>query len=465
MLKYFFTKIGDVYSGWDFSDHFKYPDYTIIIQGTKKAAYRKLKDKERTLKKIAKYGWVIKTDMIFGVLTEEQFQPDVRSRGQGDSWSGGYERKVMFLFGAGASANCVFDQKSPFYEDDLRPPIGPELFKDRFEIFYKKYKGVKQSLPFLQENDNPDVEELFEHEWKNINLDTNDSVLYRHINILYYLQEVLKEVSERVIDKYYSKNLYARLADKLQKKYAANIEMKGGQRRAKNYAFVSFNQDNILEHFLSEYFRKPINSIDDYVDVNESPFCMFKPHGSYNWGWKFPNTSVFNGDTPSWLFDNNINFHQIYYELLGNYLNMIDWPHSFGMESSINKYNLGKFTIDKSKLSIIDTNNLGNYFPALLLPYRDKDEFTMPLRHLHNMQSYFQHVETIIIIGWKGNEEVFNRQLLEHSQRIKKVVIADPDSDTVIKNLEPLLSKFNIEPVVYSDFEHFVNEGIDKELE
>ena len=144
---------------------------------------------------------------------------------------------------------------------------------------------------------------------------------------------------------------------------------------------------------------------------------------------------------------------------------MIDWTHSFGMESSINKNRLGKFTIDKSKLSIIDTNNLLDYFPALLLPYRDKDEFTMPLRHFINMQFYFQYVETLVIIGWKGNEEAFNRQLLQHAQRIKKVVIADPDANTVIKNLEPLLSKFNIKPVVYNNFEHFVNEGVDKELE
>ena len=464
MLKYFFTKIGDVYFGSEFND-LKYPGYTIIIQVSKKDVYKELKDKERTFEKIAEYGWIVKTDMIVGELTQEQFQPPRTNPSQGDSWFSGYERKMMFIFGAGASAHCVYDQKSQFYADDLRPPLGPELFEERFKNFYKNYKGVKQSLHFLQDSNNPDVEELFEHEWENINSDNNDNVLYRHINILYYLQELLKKVSEKVIDEYYSKNLYAKLADKLQKKYVKSIEINYGQKKAKNYAFVSFNQDNILEHFLSEYFKKPLNSMDDYVGINENPFCIFKPHGSFNWGWKFPDTSKFNGDTPSWLFDNNINFYQIYYELLGNYVNMIDWTHSFGMESSINKNRLGKFTIDKSKLSIIDTNNLLDYFPALLLPYRDKDEFTMPLRHFINMQFYFQYVETLVIIGWKGNEEAFNRQLLQHAQRIKKVVIADPDANTVIKNLEPLLSKFNIKPVVYNNFEHFVNEGVDKELE
>ncbi|MCW8912901.1 MAG: hypothetical protein OQK06_06205 [Flavobacteriales bacterium] len=464
MLIYVFTKLGDVYSGWDFSDHVNYPDYKIIIQGIKKREYRELKSEERTFEKIAEYGWIVKSDMIAGILEQGQV-PSPEFPGQGDSWSNGYERKIMFIFGAGASAYCIHDQDNSFYKDDLRPPLGPGLFEERFKNFYKKYKGVKQSLHFLQENANPNVEELFENEWKNINLDSNESVLYRHINILYYLQEVLKEASERVIDEYYVKNLYVKLADKLQKKYVKNVKIHYGQRHAKNYAFVSFNQDNILEHFLSEYFKIPIMSIDDYVNINENPFCVFKPHGSYNWGWKFSDTSQFNGDTPSWLFDNNKNFHQIYFELLGNHIDMIDWNSSYGMEKTINKHDLGKFTIDKSKMQIINTNNLGDYFPALLLPYRDKDEFTMPLRHFHNMQNYFQYVETLIIIGWKGNEEAFNRQLLKHAKRIKKIVIADPDSATVIKNLTPLLSKFNIEPVVYDNFEHFVNEGLDKELE
>ncbi len=463
MLKYVFTKIGDVYSGWDFSDHFKYPKHTIIIQGTKKREYRELSNEQKTIGKIKEYGWIIRDEMIVGEISDEQFQPPRTNPIQGDSWHNGFDRSTMFIFGAGASAHCVYDKDSPFYKDSLRPPLAPGLFDERFQNIYKKYRGVKQSLHFLQESDSPDVEQLFEQEWKNIITDSNEEVLSRHINIQYYLQELLKEVSNRVIDEYYSKNLYARMSDKIQKKYAKSVRIEYGQKRAKNFAFVSFNQDNLLEHFLAEYFGTPLNSIDDYVNI-ESPFCVFKPHGSYDWGWEFPDTSQFNGDTPSWLFDNNKNFHQVYYELLGSHLDMIDWTHTFGTESSINKHRIGKYTIDKSKVNIIDTNKLGDYFPALILPYRDKDEFTMPLRHFQNMQFYFQYIETLIIIGWKGNEEAFNRQLLQHARMIKKVVIADPDSATVIKNLEPILSKFNIEPVIYDNFEHFVNEGIDEEL-
>jgi len=463
-MQYFFTKFGDVYAGWEFSE-MKYPEYTIVIPGTKIQAYRELKPEEKTLEKISEYGWILGNEVIESILDINKFIPQETKHYDGDPWYGNFDQKILFVFGAGASAHCVFGKdKTEFYKDKLRPPLCPDLFDKRFKEFYVKYKGAMQSLYFLQD-DNPDVEAIFEREWKNISKENNQEVLSRHINIQYYLQEILKEISNRVIKEYFAKNLYAKLADKLQKIHSASKKTTYGNTTAnKKFAFVSFNQDNILEHFISEYFKKPIKTIDDYVNINERPFCIFKPHGSYNWGWKFPDTSKFNGNTTNWLFDNNINFYQLYYTLLGNHENMIDWTNTFGIESMINKHSFGKFTIDKSKLKIIDINKPNDYFPALLLPYRDKDEFTMPIRHFFNMLHYIINVETLIIIGWKGNEDAFNRLLIKNGNRIKKVIIADPNADVVEKNLEPILSKNNIKPIRYNDFEHFVVSGIDNEL-
>lgn len=422
MIKYFYTNFGHVYAGLEF-DGIDYPDHTIIIQKSKRNEYYKLKNNEKTFDKINEYGWALKKSVIAKVIDSDKFDPK-KSQTKSDSWYGDYDRKVMFVFGAGASAHCVYgNDKKEFYKDTLRPPLGPELFEKRFENYYKKYKGVKQSLHFLQDDLTPDVEELFEKEWEKIYKENNQEVLSRHINIQYYLHEVLKRVSNRVTEEYFAKNLYAKLSDKLQKLYTASIKTSYGRTKSRKFAFISFNQDTILEHFISEYFKIPINSIDDYVNINESPFCIFKPHGSYNWGWKFPDTSKFRDNTANWLFNNNINFFQLYYTLLGNHINMIDWG-TWGHEAQINSNNLGKFTIDKSQLKIIEKGKINDYFPALLLPYRDKDEFTMPLRHFRNMTSYFNYVEILIIIGWKGNEEAFNRQLLKQGNKIKKIIIA-----------------------------------------
>jgi hypothetical protein len=149
--------------------------------------------------------------------------------------------------------------------------------------------------------------------------------------------------------------------------------------------------------------------------------------------------------------------------LLGDPVSMIDWG-SWGYEASINKYDLGKNTIDRSQIKLIGNDDLNNYYPALLLPYRDKDEFTMPLRHFFNMQHYLQCVETLVIIGWKGNEDSFNSQLIQQTSQVKKVVIADPQPDVVKHNLKELFLRAHIETIVYKDFEDFVMNGVDKEL-
>jgi len=461
-MTYVYTKYGVVYAGALWNElHLR--DYTIIIQFSKIKDYRKLPHSEKTIEKISEYGWVVANEAVQRTINGENFDPQGNHQ-QSDTWYGDYDRKVMFVFGAGASANCVYGSDcEDFKSDVLRPPLGPSLFDKRFKNYYSRYKGVKQSLTFLQGN-NPDVEEMFEREWKNISKENNLAVMKRHINIQYYLQELLRDISQKVTEEYFTKNLYARLANQLQKIYAASVKNHYGNHSCKKFAFVSFNQDTILDAFLSEQFNQPLASLDDYVNINENAFCLFKPHGSWNWGWQFPDPSIFGSKTADWLFDNNKNFFNLYFELLGDPVNMIDWA-TWGLEASLSKHHLGRHTIDKSQLKIIGNDNLNNYYPALLLPYRDKDEFTMPLRHFNNMQFYFSHVETLILIGWKGNEDAFNRQLLTHAHKIRKVVIADPNDKIVADNLKELLSRPNIETVVYKNFEDFVENGIEKEIQ
>lgn len=461
MLKYYYTKFGEVFAGWEFSE-MQHKGYTIVIQGTKLRDYRELKHEEKTLEKISEYGWVLGNDSIVGVLNSDVFNPKSEHY-HGDWWKGEFERKHLFIFGAGASANCIYStDKKQFVKDDLRPPLGPDLFDARFKKYYSKYEGVKESLHFLQDETGSDVEALFEEEWKDIYKHNNQPVLSRHINIQYYLQELLRDISKNVNDNYV-KNLYSAFCLKLQKKHSASISNNHGNVVSyKKFAFVSFNQDTILDSALSTYFKKPINNMWDYINYNDSPFCLFKPHGSWNWGWKFPSIEKFKGNTPKFLYDNNINFFQLYFELLGNHVDMIDWS-TWGVEASINCHGLGKHTIDKSRLELVN-DNLHEYFPGLLLPYRDKDEFTMPLPHFMAMHSYINLVETIVIIGWKGNEDAFNRLLYSQAHSVKKVIIVDPAPEIVAKNLKPLLEHKKIKPIYYSTFEDFVLNGLDKEI-
>ena len=462
-LEYFFTKYGEVYAGLK-RDETNFLEHTIVIQRTKIKEYDDLNHNEKTLEKISEYGWILDNEVIVDTLDEAEFKPPLKSTCSYTGFNQDIEHKTMFIFGAGASANCVYgNDKIEFQKDDLRPPLGPALFEKRFKIYYNKYKGVRQSLTLLQSDENPDIEELFEREWKNIHKENNQVVLSRHISIFYYLQELLKKVSDRVIDEYDAKNLYAKFSNKLQKIYSASVKTTYGRTTSKNFAFVSFNQDTILETFISQQFKIPLNNLNVYIRVNESPCYIFKPHGSWNWGWRFPDTTQFNGNTSNWLFENNINLFQLYFKLLGNPTNMIDGS-TWGYETTLNKHHLGRYTIDKSQLQLIGEEDLNNFFPALLLPYRDKDEFTMPIQHFNYMTDYFNSVETLVVIGWKGNEEAFNRQLFQNANRIKKVIIADPNPDLVEKYLEPILSRQGITKIIYKNFEDFVENGIDNDI-
>jgi hypothetical protein len=119
---------------------------------------------------------------------------------------------------------------------------------------------------------------------------------------------------------------------------------------------------------------------------------------------------------------------------------MVDW-NSWGLELMLNRNRNGKLTIDKSKLAHFDENNIGDFFPAILLPYRDKDEFTMPPAHYYQLDQYFSYIENLFVIGWKGNEELFNRVLNMRATKISRVIIVDPNPKAVEENLKEILSK------------------------
>ncbi len=142
---------------------------------------------------------------------------------------------------------------------------------------------------------------------------------------------------------------------------------------------------------------------------------------------------------------------------------MVDWL-SYGLEMTHHEHGIGKYTIDKSKIQIQTNKHDTDYYPAILLPYKDKDEFTMPPRHYHSLKSCFGYVETLIVIGWKGNEALFNKLLVADANRIKKVVIVDPQPEAVEAQLNTLLSRPGVIKKNYATFEEFVLSGLENEL-
>jgi len=447
---YYFTHYGDVYSGLEF-DVSQFDNHTVLLQADKRNDFSKLSQNNITLEKIREYGYAVPNSSIAEVL-----KGDIHSRTKSVNLATGFpgdiERKDLFIFGAGASANCITSyQKDGFQADSLRPPLGNDLFANRFKPIYKKYEGVCRSIFDLQTK-GINVEEHLENEWGEITDNCNPTIMSNHINIQFYLQELLSKISTRVTDEYFECNLYAKFAQTLQRESSRN--------RKRHFGIVSFNQDTILDHFLSQYFNKGFKEISDYIDTYNSPFCLFKPHGSWNWGWKFPRHHP---NHAGGLFKTQKSYYDLYYKILGTPEHMLDW-HSYAAECMLHDHGIGRFTIDKSLLQVFNATTMSQHYPALLLPYRDKDEFTLPLRHFYCLKHYIEKVENVYVVGWKGNEKAFIKLLLTSGINLKKLVIVDPYPDAVLSSLGTLLSRHRITPIVYSTFEDFVLHGFTKEL-
>jgi hypothetical protein len=164
----------------------------------------------------------------------------------------------------------------------------------------------------------------------------------------------------------------------------------------------------------------------------------------------------------NYIYTSKMEPWQIYFNLLSD-LNSVS-KTSWGIEHSNDKYFRGRFTINKDLIRVIPKNQQELYFPALLLPYRDKDEMIMPYFHwevLHNIA--IPEIEELYLIGWKGSEELFNRKL-QQANRLKKIIIVNPDAETVKANLGKHidLSKYTIE--IVSTFEDFVLKHLDNYL-
>ncbi len=447
-----FTKTGDVYVGEKIKEY-NYPNYTFLIPRTNINAYIALNntnESDRFLE-LQKIGVAILNNNIAKILNGNEIPERKPTNFFGKTNPYQKQRKNMFIFGAGASAFCIYGEEKENYKNDtLKSPLGNELFDKRFEPIYRYFKGVSASLVNLR-RPNLNVEEVLQEDWNEVEGYSNDTIMSNHINIQFYLQEVLNSVSVNI--EKYEMNLFELLANKLQKISNRNHD--------KRFSFVSFNQDTILEQKLKKQFRVEYEDINDYINEDKYPFCIFKPHGSLNWSWIAENSEASYKKYYEILFENKTNYFDLYFKLLGNSDTMVDWS-SYGRTKNLTEK--AQYSINKDKLKLLRHYDTLHQFPAILLPYRDKDEFLFPNSHHDEMRYYLEETEALFIIGWKGNERLFNKVLKKNANKIKKVVIADPCADDVLTNLKDFLENKKIEIVTYNDFEDFVINGLEKEL-
>ena len=451
--KYFITYYGDIYHGC-VQTHHQYDDRFFILSKNQLQEFQGLTQEQRTLKKYSELAWELRDDSAIIETFNDSMEIGGLPNHIDTTRNGHQEWKKMFVFGAGASANCVFEDKiiEQFRNSSFKPPVGIEIFDTKYKDLIKKYPGVRASIPVYMDKKS-DVESGIEKEWEEIRYYNNLPVIKRHINIQFYLQELCQQISEEVKENFFSTNLYGLFAHKLQNQLS--------HRGSEKAAIVSFNYDTILEDFVAPTFDLDLSHLKGYIDYNNKQAVYFKPHGSCNWGWQFRKDRLtgMNGSLPDFLFNSNYNMSQIYYWLLGD---LVEMAGNWGYEKSWNPFGVGKYSINKNRIQVIPNGMKNAHFPAMLLPYRDKDEFVMHYDHYEAMKWFIHEMEELYLIGWKGNEALFNRIIKQQAYRLKKIVIVNPNGEEVRKNLGDDILKKCANVQVIDSFEEFVRVEMDK---
>lgn len=441
---YYVTYFGDVYYGFAVQPDFNSKDFYLIGKN-QWLAYNQLQGDRFKRESMEQHGIHIpNADVIWQRIPEARF-PQAFDNTPAYHWQGNPSSyKKMYVFGAGASTFCQFASgKSELLNSSLRPPLGPELFSARFNQYINRYPGLKLILPKFEARGN-DIEAILEDDWADLMQRRDLELAAQHVQLQFFLQEIFKLITESVTENFYRHSLHTLFVQNILRKW--NTENRP--------VFVSFNYDTILEDALEKQLRIKFDKIDKYVNQGkDSKFVFFKPHGSWSWGWEFDKAkvSVPPAQVAKLLYDQHYTPAQIYYELLGpGMLTTEGW----GFEAANNARGIGRLSPNRNKIKVAEPGK--SYFPALLLPYRDKDDFVMPYNMQMQMESSMYNIEELVLIGWKGSEDLFNNKLKKQAQRLQKITIVNPDVEAVKKELGKYLelTKYKIDEV--KDFEDYV---------
>lgn len=357
--------------------------------------------------------------------------------GEGKSF-GNQKATKLVITGAGAS----YDINSLNKYDYIRPPLANSLFDVSYESLYSKYVGVISILSTLRREN--DIEDFFQREWEFITQHFAPFQLKRIINIQYYLQRLLHEVSEK--NGHFDNNNYIPLIESSNRYSTLNNE---------KTLFVNFNYDTLLEKAIEYASGLRFNHISDYINI-DSNIQVYKIHGSCNWGWslkkKFDKIqNVYDiEDMANWVYEHVEDLDELTYEYIVNQEDIKvvnNWwtkpsPGAGAIQVSAERYML---------------------YPAIFLPFKDKDDFVMPNEHTSSLRHHLNGIKDILVIGWKGEEAVFNKLLNTHIHQndISLTIVAPKkDAPSIKRKMEDTLKKEIKTYKQYDSFTAFIeNQG------
>ncbi len=288
-----------------------------------------------------------------------------------------------------------------------------------------------------QANGIDDIEAFFQQQWDFIENNRASELMASFINLQFFLQELFFTVSENQLIQGLSN--YDVL---VQQAYEYAI------RKKEDVLFVTFNYDLLLEYSFAKIFSelKHEFKISDYIKY---PIKLIKPHGSCNW-FKCSNLTG-NENFPDSLYKTKMSIRAINESIEAN---------NQGLRYPALKNEIYTHRIDtlRGYTSHHPSNPNFQWFglgqmPQILVPLKNKDEFILPKSHIDYLQNNLNKVTEILIIGWKGTEENFQKMLKDYISEKEISVTSVNITDRNIENvLKPALPK--------ATYVHFTDEVI-----
>lgn len=311
----------------------------------------------------------------------------------------------LVILGAGASFDSIYEHFDDADENPWRPPLANELLSSRksFREIIDAYPGGRYFMSQL--NGISDVEDFFEKQWDIIENNRADDLMAAFVNLNYCISDLMFAISL-----YHNKTGLNNYDVLLQKAYEYSVQ------NNEDVLFVTFNYDLLIELAYSKIFYGKDRQLDisEYINKN---IKIIKPHGSCNWFKKFNYKFTLNPKESihQYIYRTKTSIKKINEDLLPDY-RIIEAPRSFEMQNGIG-------------------SQKDYFFPQLLIPLKEKDEFILPEAHENYLINNIQKVKEILIIGWKGTERNF-LELLKNNLSSKKINITSVNlGDKSIENV------------------------------
>ena len=318
---------------------------------------------------------------------------------------------LMVVFGAGASYDSLPGRAGG---GAYCPPLAADLFKsepfylDALNRYEQATSAADRVLGGMKRGGTLETElERFvgdAAEWPAIHMSL--------MALRFYLRSVLWQCSDQWGAMDGGKLNYVRLVRELEQ---------WRHKRDTRIAYVTFNYDTLLEQALRRVVNLSFITIDRYVSEERG---VFKVHGSVDWGQAVVSERFANYAGPAELIE------------LAPYL---------------------KFEDRFEKVNSVDSTGGPPQFlaPAIAMPVVEKTQFALPTEHLDLLRTWLPDVRRLLVVGWRGNEQLFLRFLRESELGKDTPVEIVTSSDVGAKETEGHLQSAGIQGPVYHHLDGF----------